>query len=193
MLSTPLVFLRGWTRDPVAVGLPIASSSWTARRLAQVALGAAIPEGGPVLELGGGTGPVTQALMEAGCPADRIIVVERDAELCTTLKRRFRNLRVLHGDALDLGAILARAGIPSVSVVVSGLPMRAVPPRAADRCYAGAFRLMPSGGAIIQYTYGFRSPVDLEESALKLDATFVGREWRNVPPVAIWNYRLSAA
>lgn len=193
MLSDPLVFLRGWSRDPVAVGLPIASSSWTARRLAQAALDAAIPGSGPVLELGAGTGPVTQALIEAGCPVDQIIVVERDAELCTILERRFRDLRVLHGDALDLGAILAGAGIPSVSVVLSGLPMRAVPPRAAARCYSGAFRSMPSGGAIIQYTYGFRSPVDPEEAALKLEATFVGREWRNVPPMAIWNYRLSEA
>lgn len=193
MLSTPLVFLRGWSRDPVAVGLPFASSSWTARRLAQVALEAAIPGSGPVLELGAGTGPVTQALIEAGCLVDGIIVVERDAELCTILQRRFRDLRVLHGDALNLGAILANAGIPSVSVVLSGLPMRAVPPRAAARCYSGAFRSMPSGGAIIQYTYGFRSPVDPDEAALKLDATFVGREWRNVPPMGIWNYRLPAA
>ncbi|MGQ0583053.1 MAG: class I SAM-dependent methyltransferase [Reyranella sp.] len=193
MASNPLVFLRGWSRDPVAVGLPIASSSWTARRLAQAALHAAIPGSGPVLELGAGTGPVTQALIEAGCPVDQIIVVERDAELCTTLERRFRTLRVLHGDALDLAAILAGAGIPSVSVVLSGLPMRAVPPGATARCYSGAFRSMPSGGAIIQYTYGFRSPVDPGEAALKLDASFVGREWRNVPPMGIWNYRLSAA
>ena len=193
MLSNPLVFLRGWTRDPVAVGLPIASSSWTARRLAQATLEAAIPRSGPVLELGAGTGPVTQALIEAGCAQDQIIVVERDAELCTTLERRFRHLRVLHGDALELGGILARARIPSVSVVLSGLPMRAVAPPAAARCYAGAFRSMPSGGAIIQYTYGFRSPVDPDEVALKLDATFVGREWRNVPPMAIWNYRLSGS
>jgi phosphatidylethanolamine/phosphatidyl-N-methylethanolamine N-methyltransferase len=52
---------------------------------------------------------------------------------------------------------------------------------------------MPSGGAIIQYTYGFRSPVAPDDVDLKLDATFVGREWRNVPPMGIWNYRLSRA
>ena len=192
MRSDPLVFLRGWSRDPIAVGLPFASSSWTARRLARAVLEAAIPGSGPVLELGAGTGPVTQALIEAGCPQEQIIVVERDAELCATLQRRFGDLRVLHGDALELDDILARAGIPSVSVVLSGLPMRAVAPIAAARCYAGAFRSMPSGGAIIQYTYGYKSPVP-DEIDLKLDATFVGREWRNVPPMGIWNYRLSCA
>lgn len=191
MRESPLVFLRGWSRDPVAVGLPIASSPWTARWLAQATIAAAIPDGGPIVELGAGTGPVTNALLEAGCPRERIVVVERDAELCTTLERRFPALRVLHGDALELPEVLATAGVSSASVVLSGLPMRAIPRDAAARCYAGAFGLMPPGGAIIQYTYGLKPPVDPEE-VLHLDATFVGREWRNLPPMGIWSYRLPA-
>jgi phosphatidylethanolamine/phosphatidyl-N-methylethanolamine N-methyltransferase len=189
-LADPLLFLRGWSRDPVAVGGPFASSSWTARRLAQATLDAAIPGGGPVVELGAGTGPVTQALIEAGCPVDQIVVVERDAELCRWLERRFSGLSVLHGDALALGEILARARISAVRVLLSGLPMRVVPPQAAAHCYSQAFQLMPPGGAIIQYTYGFRPPVD-PETVPQLDATFVGREWRNLPPMGIWSYRLA--
>jgi phosphatidylethanolamine/phosphatidyl-N-methylethanolamine N-methyltransferase len=192
-LANPLPFLRGWSRDPVAVGWPFASSYWTARRLAQAALDAAVPGSGPVLELGAGTGPVTEALIETGCPVDQIVVVERDAELCGSLERRFCGLHVVHGNALELGDILASARISSVRVVLSGLPMRAIPPDAAARCYADAFQLMPSGGAIIQYTYGFRPPVDPDEPVLKLDATYVGREWRNFPPMGIWSYRLPDA
>lgn len=190
MPSNPLPFLRGWSRDPVAVGLPFPSSPWTARRLAQTTLDAAIAGGGPVLELGAGAGAVTQALIDNGCAANQLVVIERDAELCRLLERRFHGLCVLQGDALDIAELLAVAHIPSVSVVLSGLPMRAVAPAAAIRCYSGAFRLMPRGGAIIQYTYGFKSPVDPGRSPPHLDATFVGREWRNVPPMAIWSYRL---
>jgi phosphatidylethanolamine/phosphatidyl-N-methylethanolamine N-methyltransferase len=192
MLSNPLPFLRGWSRDPVAVGLPFASSCWTARRLAQAALAAAMPGGGPVLELGAGTGAVTEALLEAGCALDQIVAVERDAALCGTLERRFRGLRVLQGNALEIGAILARARIASVSVGLSGLPMRVVAPEAAAHCYSELFQLMPSGGAIIQYTYGLRPPVDPGKARLRLDARFIGREWRNVPPMGIWRYRLPA-
>lgn len=190
-LADPLLFLRGWSRDPVAVGGPFASSPWTARRLAQATLDAAIPGGGPVLELGAGTGPVTEALIEAGCPVDQIVVVERDAELCRSLERRFPDLHVLQGNALDLGEILASARISSVRVVLSGLPMRVVPPQAAARCYSQAFQSMPPGGAIIQYTYGLRPPVDPDEAVPKLDARFVAREWRNLPPMGIWRYRLA--
>jgi|FEC22Drversion2_1045045.scaffolds.fasta_scaffold00268_15 phosphatidylethanolamine/phosphatidyl-N-methylethanolamine N-methyltransferase len=189
MLSNSLPFLRSWCRDPVAVGLPLTSSGWTARRLAQAVLDAAIPGGGPVLELGAGTGQVTGAFIDAGCPLDQLIVVERDADLCRTLAHRFRGLNVLHGDALEIGGMLAKARVNSIGAVLCGLPMRAVRRDVAAHCYAEAFDLMPSGGTIIQYTYGFKAPVDPDAPSLKLDARFVGREWRNVPPMGIWSYR----
>lgn len=188
-LVEPLLFLRGWSRDPVAVGGPFASSRWTARRLARATLDAAIPIDSPVLELGAGSGAVTEALVEAGCPVDQLVVVERDAELCASLEWRFPGLQVLHGNALELGEILAPARISSVRVVLSGLPMRVVPSQAAARCYSQAFQLMPPGGAVIQYTYGFRLPVGPDEAMPGLEATFVGREWRNIPPMGIWRYR----
>ena len=83
-----------------------------------------------------------------------------------------------------------RAQVWSVCVVLSGLPMRAVALEAAARCYLAAFQWMPPGGTIIQYTYGFRSPVDPDNAVPNLDATFIGREWRNLPPMGIWSYRL---
>jgi phosphatidylethanolamine/phosphatidyl-N-methylethanolamine N-methyltransferase len=187
--TNPFAFFRSWWRSPVAVGLPFASSPWTARRLARTALDAGI-SGGPLLELGAGTGSITEALIALGCPSDKIVAVERDAQLCRLLEKRFKGLHVLHGNALQLGELLGTTKICSVRTVLSGLPMRAIPLDAAARCYSDAFRLMPSGGAIIQYTYGLRPPVDPDAARLKLEATFLGREWRNFPPVGIWKYRV---
>ncbi len=183
----PLPFVRGWLRDPVGVGLPFPSSPSTARRLAEAALHAAIANG-LVLELGAGTGAVTAALIDAGCPIQRIVAVEHDAELCRALEERFPGLAVLEGDALELGALLEAAKLKSVGVVICGLPMRAIPAEAATRCYEDAFEAMPPGGAIIQYTYGLRPPVDPRAMPSKVEASFVGREWRNIPPMGIWRY-----
>jgi phosphatidylethanolamine/phosphatidyl-N-methylethanolamine N-methyltransferase len=190
-ISHPLPFVRGWLRDPVGVGLPIPSSGATARRLARAAFDAAIPGSGPVLEIGAGTGAVTQALIECRRPGDRIVAVERDVELCRALEQRFPGLQVLQGDAMEIGKVLRKAGLSSVCVVVSGLPMRAIPSDAASRYYSAAFEAMPPGGAIIQYTYGLRPPVDPRVTRPGLEATFVGREWRNLPPMGIWRYRLA--
>ncbi len=180
-------FVRGWLRDPVGVGLPFPSSPSTARRLAEAALESSICNG-PVLELGAGTGAVTAALIDVGCPVNRIVAVEHDAELCRALEQRFPGLAVLEGDALELGALLEAAKLSSVAVVICGLPMRAIPSEAATRCYQDAFEAMPPGGAIIQYTYGLRPPVDPRAMTSKVEATFVGREWRNFPPMGIWRY-----
>jgi phosphatidylethanolamine/phosphatidyl-N-methylethanolamine N-methyltransferase len=185
-----LPFVRGWLRDPVGVGLPFPSSPSTARRLAEAALQSSMSNG-PVLELGAGTGAVTAALIDAGCPIDRIVAVEHDAGLCRALEERFPGLAVLEGDALELGALLEAAGLSSLAVTICGLPMRAIPSEAATRCYNDAFGAMPPGGAIIQYTYGLRPPVDPRAMGSKIEATFIGREWRNIPPMGIWRYRLA--
>jgi phosphatidylethanolamine/phosphatidyl-N-methylethanolamine N-methyltransferase len=193
--QTPMRFLpfaRGWLRNPVGVGLPFPSSPWTASRLARAALASAIPESGPVVELGAGTGAVTQAFIDEGWPVDRIVAVEQDLELCDALRRRFAGLQVLEGDALDLGRVLKAARLSSVGVVMSGLPMRAIPLEGAIRCYGDAFQALPPGGAVIQYTYGLRPPVD-PQTIPNLEATFVGREWRNFPPMGIWRYSLGDA
>lgn len=188
--NDPLAFVRGWLRSPKSVGGPFASSVWTAERIAEVTLDAACGDDGPVVELGAGTGPITEALLRAGCPPDRLVVVERDTEMCALLEERFPGLRVLQGDALRLRDTLADGRVKAARVVLSGLPMRVVPAAGAARLYSDAFTLMPPGGSIVQYTYGLRSPVDpAVVEGLNLTATFVGREWRNLPPMAVWRYQ----
>lgn len=191
--ADPLAFMRGWLRSPLAVGGPFASSLWTAERIAEATLEAACENSGPMVEVGAGTGSVTDALLRLGCAPERLVVVERDTEMCGLLEERFPGLRVLRGDALRLRETLTQARIRSTSVMLSGLPIRVVPEDAARRFYRDAFGLMPAGGAVIQYTYGLRAPLDPSVArTLDLDATFVGREWRNLPPMGVWRYRRRA-
>ena len=71
-----------------------------------------------LLEIGGGTGALTDRLLAAG---DRVTVVERDPELAGFLRREFADavetdrLTVLEGDALDVS-------LPDFSACVSNLP-----------------------------------------------------------------------
>ncbi|MFB6155242.1 MAG: 16S ribosomal RNA methyltransferase A [Haloferacaceae archaeon] len=80
-----------------------------------------LPEGtdvSHVLEIGGGTGALTDRLLAA---AARVTVVERDPELAAFLRREFADavegdrLTVLEGDALDVD-------LPPFSACVSNLP-----------------------------------------------------------------------
>jgi phosphatidylethanolamine/phosphatidyl-N-methylethanolamine N-methyltransferase len=175
-------------RDPKSVGLPFQTSLRTARRLASVAL-QAVTLGESIVELGAGTGNVCHALMEAGCAAHRLIAIERDVRLCNIMERRLPGVSVIQGDALNLEALLLRRRLPPIGAIVNGLPMRALTQAAAIHCYSQAFKLMRSAGSLIQYTYGFRPPVEPCQVRPNLQALFLGREWRNAPPVGIWLYR----
>jgi phosphatidylethanolamine/phosphatidyl-N-methylethanolamine N-methyltransferase len=44
---------------------------------------------GAVLELGAGTGSLTRGLLRAGCPPERLIVLEREPPLAALLRRDF--------------------------------------------------------------------------------------------------------
>ncbi len=48
---------------------------------------------GPVVELGPGTGPVTEALIRRGIAASRLILVEFNPDFCRLLTRRFPGSR----------------------------------------------------------------------------------------------------
>jgi phospholipid N-methyltransferase len=76
-----------------------------------------------VVELGAGTGPVTQQLVKAAPRAVRLVVNEFDPDFCRLLREKFPTVDVVEGDACKLSDILAERGITGVDYVLSGLPL----------------------------------------------------------------------
>jgi phospholipid N-methyltransferase len=119
------------------------------------ALAAQVPlaEGkGLVLELGAGTGRVTEALLEKGVDPARLVVVERDRLLAHYLKNQFENVAVIHGNALKLCELCNRFE-REVGCVVSSLPLLSLPPETVDALGQALSRLLGKNGLLIQYTY----------------------------------------
>jgi len=52
-----------------------------------------------VVELGGGTGAITEALLERGIHPERLLVLERNPELYALLLARFPEVEIVRGDA----------------------------------------------------------------------------------------------
>ncbi|PSQ53553.1 16S rRNA (adenine(1518)-N(6)/adenine(1519)-N(6))-dimethyltransferase [Halobacteriales archaeon SW_8_65_20] len=104
-----------------------------------------------LLEIGGGTGALTDRLLAAG---DRVTVVERDPELAGFLRREFADavetdrLTVVEGDALDVS-------LPDFSACVSNLPYGV--------SSEIAFRLLPTKRPLLlmfQYEFAARMAAD---------------------------------
>lgn len=178
-----LLFLRRWLAHPLKVGAVLPSSPWLGRLVARnVARG---PEE-YVVELGAGTGTVTRALLDAGIPSERLLVVEIDPDLCAFLRRQLPDARIIQGDATQLRALLP-AGVPGkVRTVVSGIPMVTLPLPLQRRMIDAWFDVMVPGGRMLQYTYSLVSP--LPEARLGVRGRRCGIVMRNLPPAWVWSY-----
>ena len=136
---------------------------------------------------------MTQALLDAGIPAERLAPVERDAELARFLRHHFPRLRTVEGDAMRLPTLLRDQGVGEVAAVVSSLPLLSLPAEVVDGIVRGVFTALPKGGALVQFTYGPSPPIPRAlRHGLSLDGTRGRRIWRNVPPAVVWTFRKPA-
>lgn len=177
-------FFRSFFRSPRRVGAQIP----TGKILARVLANAVDPTvSGTVIELGSGTGPVTQALVERGIAPDRLLLVESNSAFCSLLRQRFPQCRLMQTDALALPHDLERSGKPPVAAVVSCLPLMCLRPEVRVRLLLDYLQLMGPNGRFIQFTYAYGSPVPLH--GLPVHASASRRIWRNVWPATVWVYR----
>jgi len=186
-LRRNLKFLRRWLQNPKAVGALVPSG----RSLASAMAAEIDPNAeGAVVELGGGTGNVTAALLESGIPPQDIAVVERDPSFARVIAARFPEVRLLQGDAAELRRLLREAGIGPVKAVISGLPLLSIPDRVCLRIISEAIEALNEDGVLVQFTYGPASPVSRRIlTRLGLQAQRSSWVVDNFPPASVWRYR----
>ncbi len=181
------LFRRIWLRAP----LRIASVSPSSLALARACAAAAGLDGAdmgtdPVLELGAGTGAVTAGLIAAGVAQERLILLEREAELADVLRQQYPRARVIESDAGQIGWWLSHLGVARLQAVVSTLPIVWFPVNLQRAILAQSFRHLPADGRFVQVTNRPASPVP------HLRFGYVGERfrwvWSNLPPSAVWRY-----
>jgi len=176
-------FLRSWFERPLTTGAVAPSGRALAQRMAAAVEPASI---GPVIELGPGTGPVTQALLDHGIAEERLVLVEYSADFCKLLGQRFPKATVIQGDAYSMSRTLKGVVSEPAAAVVSSLPLLTKPESQRLRLLADAFSMMVASGPFIQFTYMRPSPVPLVGG---FEASVSGRIWKNLPPARVWTYR----
>ena len=188
------LFLKRWLRRPFATGAVVPSGRLLAEAMASTTRTVIDGRPGHVVELGAGTGEVTKALLAAGIAPERLVLVERDPEFATFLRRHFTGPRIVEGDAARLPRLLADHGIAPIAAVVSSLPLLSLPAGVVNGIVDGVFEALPRGGALVQFTYGPTPPVPRPlRERLQLDGLRGKRIWRNVPPAVVWTFTRPAA
>ncbi len=183
MFAESRLLFKLWLKNPRKIGAVAVSSAELAAAMARQ-----VPRGpGYVVELGGGTGSVTKALLKAGIHPEKLGVLERDPTLHKLLQERYPGTRVLLGDAAKLQPLLKREGIDHVKAIVSSLPLVSMKRSLQDRITAQAFMVLEPGAPLIQFTYSLFSPIPRRRFGVHGE---VGdRVLQNLPPASVWIYR----
>src|ERR1041385_2757961 len=151
-----LNFIRGLIMRPKKVGAIAPSSPALARAIA-AQVDPSRP--GPVLELGPGTGVVTQALIERGVAQERLIAIEYDADFAKSVAQRFPRARVIQGDAFQFAKLLEGVVAQRYAAIISGLPLLNFPVEIRRQLIEAALDRLQPGAPYIQFSYGTKPSI----------------------------------
>jgi phosphatidylethanolamine/phosphatidyl-N-methylethanolamine N-methyltransferase len=183
-LDDEVRFLRSWIEKPLHVGAVMPSSRLLARTMAQYV---DVKSEGPVVELGPGTGAITNALIEHGVDQKRLVLVEYNPGFCALLRERYPQAKVVQGDAYKLRDSLWEMLTTPAAAMVSGLPLVTKPMITRLRLIRDAFAALAPGAPFVQFTYSVVPPIPKSLPGVSTEAS--ERIWMNLPPARVWVYR----
>ena len=151
-IKSNLLFLRKFLRH----GTKIASVWPSSRALARATIKEVDWEKAKVIvELGAGTGAITEEAVVRLRPHTKFLAIERDADFVGILQKRFSdlaNVEIIHADVRDIDAILRERGVTKVDYFLSGLPTPSLPPAVRRRMFAGVRKYMSPHGVYSNIT-----------------------------------------
>ncbi len=144
------------------------------------------PNFGNVIELGAGTGKITESLLSHGFNQNQLALFDINERFCKVLKTSFPKSYVIQMSAEDL----RMAPLLNVQAIVSGLPMLSLKKDLQEKILNEAFKKLKSGGVFIQYTYGLKPPISRKiRHRLNLSAKLISPVLNNLPPARVYEFR----
>lgn len=182
-------FVARAVRQPSTVGAVLPTSQHVAAAMAEV-----IPSSGTptVVELGPGTGALSDAIRHRIPEGGRHIAVEIDPEMVRYLRSTKPWLDVIEGDATSLRALLASTGITRIDAVISSIPWTLLPAQSRQELLDEISRSLEPDGVFTAITYltalWRRSSTDFDRSLRASFDEVLPRSavWRNVPPARVY-------
>ena len=181
-LSDTTLFLQEWLANPKRTGSVVPSSKRLAAAMARWL--PANPES-YVLELGPGTGIVTEALLQHGLREEKLVAIEQNPKMASLLHERFPRANIIVGDAWHLDDLLRDRlqPIESVGAVISSLPLLNFSEEQAEALAQKIRDVLEPQGNWVQFTYRIHKRRPRGAASFRLHASKI--VWLNLPPARV--------
>lgn len=141
-------------RSPNTIGAVAASSRAMALRMV-----AQLPADRPVrvVELGPGTGPFTNAIVNRVHRDSRILAIDREATFVEWIRQRWPSVDCVCASAVDLERLVGERRMAPLDHIISGLPFASLPMDDTRRILEGIEHTLRPGGTFttFQYLHGY--------------------------------------
>lgn len=172
------LFFTELLRNPGAIG-----AVWPSSKALAYAMARQLPVVGEglIVELGAGTGCVTEALLESGIDPGRLLIVERSPAFVRHLRHRYPAIKVVQGDATQLHAFVPSNAV--VDAIVSSLPLRSLTTVEVSAVVGQWHRVLKTEGIVVQFTYNLRGLIKSNlDGFMEQTKCLV---WKNIPPARV--------
>ena len=183
-LKNIVTFIKAWIKNPRNMGSIVPSSTYLAAHItAQIYQ----TPNGTILELGPGTGAITQGLLKANISPKNIILLEKDSILANKLQSQFPDIRVINDDASRLAELFPE-NTHKIDTVISSLPIVLLEKTVREEIFSQIPKILSKNGRLIQFTYNLKKEIDgLPQNYKLIESKIV---WRNLPPARVFVFEV---
>ena len=179
-----VAFVKSFLKNPKAMGAIYPSSKRLAKIMASYAV---FSQNQLIVELGAGTGAITQAMLNRGIPPERIIAIESSLDLVENFRAHFPKIKMIIGDAAHLAELLKNETRP-IGTIISGLPLRSLSKEMTERILSVIPAALTPHGRYIQFTYDLRNNARFYPQQYQLAHKKL--VWVNIPPAKVEVYTM---
>lgn len=181
-------FFREFVRMPGRVGSICPSSKALAFAIARRVLDISDKKDGIIVDLGAGTGIISEQLLNMGIDPAHILALDISENFRQQFAKNCKNINLVVNDACNLDKIIAQKyPLMSIRAIISSLPLRILPTEKVTEIMA-AIRLclLERGGALAQYTYAIWMHESLRQYGFMPCARHT--VYSNIPPALVEVY-----
>ena len=186
---TKQLFLKRFLANPGIVGALLPSSPALCREITSYIN---IESAEAVVELGPGTGVITDEILTRINHQTKFVAIELDEKLYETLRKNRPSLNIVNDSAENLPEIMENADITNLNAIVSGLPWAAFPETLQLGILNAVVDSLSEGGYFTTFAYlqglllpaGQRFKKLLKKSFKEVKISRV--VWNNIPPAIVY-------